>query len=53
MLNGQDLWVGALKDCCEWQESPVSLFAQAKIWSVVKSRVAVEGSREVQLLVDG
>jgi hypothetical protein len=43
------LRVGALKDYYEWLESPASLFAQAKNWSVVKARVAVEGSRELSL----
>jgi len=47
------LWVWAPKDYCEWQENPVSLFAQAKIWFVVKSRVAVEVAEKPCSLVDG
>jgi hypothetical protein len=36
------IFVGrAPKDSREWQKSPVSLFAQAKIWYVVESIVAV------------
>jgi hypothetical protein len=43
------LWGWAPNDNCKWQKSLSATFAQAKICSVVKSRVAVEGSREVLL----
>jgi hypothetical protein len=48
-LNPQDLWVAAPKDhsCMHDRRALLATFAQAKMWSAVKSRVAVEGSNEV------
>lgn len=49
MLNLNFLWVKAERRCCEKSKSLVFLIAQAKFWSVVKARVAVEGSRHLRI----